>query len=82
MDGYLVGIWQILADSYETMNLLPEISGRFLQDNLFLPDKPFSDRISQDYNFSVRFSKITIYLSELDKFLQDNHPVSTRYDRR
>ena len=57
MDGYLVGIWQVLND----MIYLLEISGRFLQDD-----------------HSARFWKISIYLYESDRFLQDNHPVSIR----
>ena len=63
MNGYLVGIWQILADSYTTIPLLPEMSGRVLQDNLF------SVRFLQD-NFFVIFLQENNLSARLLKYNQ------------
>ena len=64
MDGCFVGIWQILADPYKTMHLLPEISYRFLQDN------HFSARFQQDNHFPLRFLQDTHF------FLPDSYKVN------
>ena len=79
MDCYLVGIWQILADSYKTMHLLLEISDRFLQANNFyarsLRDNRFPARFIQYNHFLPDYYNITIYVPgsyKINNFCQIN----------
>ena len=59
MDDDPVGIWQILADSYQSMQFLAEFCAIFWPDYYFLPRRrTFPVWLPQFNHFSIRFLSV------------------------